>query len=69
MSHIHQIDRSDRATLQNLDHSQNTLLLLAGSEFVAEILIQELMPNPITTRELMHFAYLLIDAIDSEEVM
>jgi hypothetical protein len=55
--------------LRHLDHHQSIRELLVGSEFAAEISIQELMQHQVVEAKLEPFAYLLTDAIDSEEVM
>jgi hypothetical protein len=55
--------------LRHLDHHQNIRELLVGSVFAAGISIQELMQHQVIEAKSELCAYLLIDAIDSEEVM
>jgi hypothetical protein len=52
-----------------LDHHQSIHELLVGSVFAAEISIQELMQHQVIAAKSELCAYLLIDAIESEEVM
>jgi hypothetical protein len=55
--------------LRHLDHHQSIRELLAGSVFAAGISTQELTQYQVIEAKSELYAYLLIDAIDSEEVM